>query len=77
VLSRHHDAIISNHHDVTSGPCRRHNVPGEIDGTIKVDDDRNGVGYPRNCERKKDTENVEVSLTEKETMTGTRDNASV
>jgi len=52
-------------------------VPGKIDGTIKVDDDIDGGGDSRNGEREEDAEDVEVSLTEEETSTGTRNDAGV
>jgi len=65
------------HDDVTSGRRRSNQFPGEIEGTVEVNDGGNGVGNSRNVDREEEAKYVEMGLTEEEAVTGTDDNTGV
>jgi len=68
---------LRDHRKAVSGLRRRDKLPGEIDRTIKVDDEGNGGGNSRNSERKEESKYVEMGSTEEETPIGRDDNAHV
>ena len=63
--------------DVTSGGRRSRHFPGEIDGTIEVNDNGNGGGNSRNGDGDEEAKYVEMALAEEETAMRTNDNTGI